>query len=238
MFFHLLPETAFLSDRLQEVVIAFRVVRDHPEELKSKLESHQRRHAREGEAYYKAVRAMSPRRLGSVERAARLIYLNKTCYNGVYRVNSGGEFNVPMGVYRKPNIVDVKTLDADSAALRKATIKHLDYSSAMDKVRKGDFVYLDPPYWGHFTGYHQNGFGMEHQERLSKLFMRLHKAGALLMLSNGPNEDISKLYAGFRTERLDSVVVLSGEAKGRKKVKELLVINYNPESGELVEPQA
>lgn len=234
MFFRLRPQASFLSDRLQEVVIGFRVVRDNVDELKSRLAHYQKRHSAEGEPFYSATRKRNPRELDSVERAARLIYLNKTCYNGIYRVNSTGEFNVPMGVYKKPNILDSVTLDADSAALRSAVIKHLDYSTALDKLKRGDFVYLDPPYSGQFTGYHKNGFGMDDQESLAKLFRKLHEAGAHLMLSNGPDDFISRLYDGFRMEHLHSKVVLSGKTKGRRKVRQLLVINYNPESGELI----
>jgi DNA adenine methylase len=234
MFFHLRPETAFLSDRLQDVVIAFRVVRDNVDELIAKLENHQKRHAADAKAHYAAVRKQDPRNLSSVDKAARVIYLNKTCYNGIYRVNSAREFNVPMGVYKNPRIVDSETLYADSAALKNASLKHLDYSSALGKVSKGDFVYLDPPYWRQFTGYHQNGFGMEQQRNLARLFRSLHETGVHLMLSNGPDEDISGLYDGFRKIELDSTVVLSGSLKGRRKVKELLVINYDPDTGELL----
>ena len=233
MFFSLRPQSAVLSDRLQEVVISFRVVRDNVDELKSRLRYYRRRHHEDAKTFYAMTRKTNPRGLDSVERAARLIYLNKTCYNGIYRVNSAWEFNVPMGVYKNPNILDSKTLDADSVALRRAAIKHLDYSSAVEKLGRGDFVYLDPPYSGQFTGYHKNGFGMEDQENLARVYRKLHDAGAHLMLSNGADERIRSLYQGFTRIHLEGRSVLSGKVKGRGKVEELLVINYDPKTGAL-----
>ena len=115
-----------------------------------------------------------------------------------------------------------------------ATIKHLDYSNAVDKVRKRDLVYLDPPYSGRFTGYHQSGFGMGEQEKLAELFKKLHLIGAYLMLSDGIDDQIVNLYRDFTAVRLHNRVALSGEAKGRKKVEELLVINYDRISGDLL----
>jgi DNA adenine methylase len=234
MFFHLLPQTSFLSDRLQEVVITYRVVRDNLSELTAKLEDYQKRHFAGGKAFYYAVREADPKSLDMVERAARVIYLNKTCFNGIYRVNAAGKFNVPMGVYKKPKIADEPTLSADSAALRNSTIKHLDYSNAMEKAKKHDFVYLDPPYFGRYTGYHQSGFTMEEQENLARMFKKLHDRGACLMLSDGSDERIANLYNGFTVVHLRSRVTLSGEVKGRREFEELLVINYDPKSGDLL----
>lgn len=232
MFFHLKPPTAFLSDRLQDLTMAYRAVRDDLPELIELLSSYQRRHESQGKAFYYATRETDSRSLNPVERAARVIYLNKTCYNGVYRVNSAGRFNVPMGVYKSPRILDKPTLVADSAALKGSTIKHLDYTSALERVERGDFVYLDPPYFGQFTGYHQNGFAMGDQERLSEQFRSLHEKGALVLLSDGSDDWITKLYRGFKQVKLGSQSVLSGKVKGRGRVEELLVLNYDPQTGE------
>lgn len=234
MFFHLKPKSAFLSDCLLDVITAFRTVRDNVEELIEKLKPLEEGHKARGPDFYYEVRKQESKELDSVSRAARFIYLNKTCYNGIYRVNSKGKFNVPIGRYANPNILDEKTLRAASLVLKNVSIRQSDYTKSLQRVSKGDFAYLDPPYYGRFTGYHQNGFGMDEQKELAEWFRRLHDRGAYLLMSNGADEEILHHYTEFNPIKLMNRVYLSGKLEGRRNARELLVLNYNPESGELV----
>lgn len=235
MFFHIQPRSAFLSDRLLEVVNSFRVVRDNVVNLIERLKYYEKRHTREGSLFFYRIRKVNPKTLDTVERAARFIYLNKTCYNGIYRVNDSGLFNVPIGSYDHPGIVDAERLTTASAILREIVIKHLDYRTALDKVERGDFVYLDPPYSGRFTSYHQNGFGSDEQEELASEFKRLHRKGVLMLMSNGADDRIVQMYKEFKMVTLQSRVYLSGKLEGRRKVPELLVLNYDPKTAKLLD---
>lgn len=236
MFFRLQPGTAWLSDKVQDLTITYRVVRDEVDDLIDILREYQNQHREAGKSFYEQMRGQRGRDHAPLERAARFIYLNKTCYNGIYRVNDRGEFNVPMGRYERPRILDEPTLRTASAALRNASIRHLDYSRALATVRKGDFVYLDPPYWGRYTSYHKDGFGMDQQENLARWFRKLSSRGAYLMMNNGADDEITKLYNGFRMVGLRSRVFLSGKLKGRRLVREVLILNYDPDGLELVRP--
>ena len=234
MFFHLRPKSAILSDCLLDVVTAFRVVRDNVEDLIETLKPLEEGHKTRGSDFYYEVRRQDPKMLDNVHRAARFIYLNKTCYNGIYRVNSKGEFNVPIGLYKNPNILDAKTLRAASLVVKNASIRQADYTKSLQRVSKGDFVYLDPPYFGRFTSYHENGFGKDKQRELAEWFRRLHDRGAYLLMSNGAGEEIMRLYTEFNPIKLMNRVYLSGKLEGRRNMLELLVLNYDPTNGELV----
>lgn len=234
MFFHLKPKSAYLCDCLLDVTNAFRVVRDNVEYLIQRLEALDKGHRTRSAEFYYEVRKQDPKELDNVQRAARFIYLNKTCYNGIYRVNSSGKFNVPIGRYKDPKIVDSKTLRTASVVLRHASIRQSDYTKSLQRVSKGDFVYLDPPYYGRFSSYHQNGFGRDEQKELAEWFRKLHNRGAFLLMSNGTDEEIIKQYNAFNPVRLMSRVYLSGKLEGRKNAQELLIMNYDPKTGELL----
>jgi DNA adenine methylase len=236
MFFHLKPETAWLSDKVEDLIVTYRAVRDNIDDLVSILREYQDLHMKEGKSFYKQVRAQKARDFAPLKRAARFIYLNKTCYNGIYRVNDHGEFNVPMGRYERPRILDEPTLRSASVALENASIRPRDYAKALASVKKGDFVYLDPPYWGRYTSYHKDGFGVEQQEELARLFRKVSSRGAYVMMNNGADDEITKLYNGFRIINLRSRVFLSGKLKGRRVVGEFLVLNYEPDSFEIIRP--
>ena len=179
--FHFQPRSAVINDTNEELVNLYRVIRDKANELIEKLGEYRN----EEEFYYK-VRAIDRdhelyKGLSDVERASRIIYLNKTCYNGLYRVNSSGEFNTPFGRYKKPNIVNEKKIRAISEYFNKSDIKIMngDFETSLDGIEDGAFVYFDPPYdpvspSANFTGYTRGGFGREEQIRLKTACDRLN----------------------------------------------------------------
>jgi DNA adenine methylase len=190
---------AFLSDTNKELITTYSVIKDEPERLISTLARHKECYERAPEDYFYAVRESEP--TFNVEIAARLIFLNKTCFNGLYRVNSKGKFNVPFGRYRNPAICDKENLKAVSNALRwsKAKIACLDYSEAAKQAKKDDFLYFDPPYHpvsktANFTAYTQSGFSPKDQENLAKLCKELSDRGCKVLVSNSNTEDVLSLY--------------------------------------------
>ncbi|MFQ5896296.1 MAG: DNA adenine methylase, partial [Nitrospinota bacterium] len=200
VFFHLRPRRAFLSDSNAELIGCYRTVRDRVEELIRALS----RHRYEREHFYE-VRSQAPESLDEVERAARFIFLNKSCYNGLYRVNRRGLFNVPFGRYAKPTLCDARGLRTASRALRGVTLFAEDFEGCLPRVRPGDFVYFDPPYLplsptSQFTSYTEGGFSLAEQKRLAGLFRALDARGALLLLSNSDSQRVRELYAGYRLE--------------------------------------
>lgn len=224
VFFHLAPKTAFLSDSNDALVALYRVVKDDVDRLIAKLKEHKNE-----EAYYYRVRALSPDTLSPVERAARFVYLNKTCYNGLYRVNSKNEFNVPFGKYKKPRICDEERLRSASALLANATLTVSDFADAVEPAKKGDFVYFDPPYapltkTANFTSYTDKGFGEEEQVRLAETVARLAKKNVSVMVSNSDTPRIRDLYRAFRIVEVQAARAINSKGNGRGKVTELLVI--------------
>ena len=172
-------------------------------------------------------------KMSSVERAARIIYLNKTCYNGLFRVNSHGEFNSPFGFYKNPNIVNEPVLLAVSAYLSNHELKFKcgDYNEALRGIRKGSFVYLDPPYdpvssSASFTGYTQGGFDAEEQERLCEVCKSLNRKGVKFMLSNSNTERINSLYREFNIDKVQARRNVNSDGAGRGEVFEVIVRNY------------
>lgn len=231
VFFDLHPQKAALSDMNKELVTTYNVVKNNVEGLIRSL----RKHVYEKE-YYLRVRAKDPAKLTDVEVASRFIYLNRTGFNGLYRVNSAGRFNVPFGRYTNPKICDAENLRKVSKALQRVTIRHEDYQHVLKRAKKGDFVYLDPPYHpltttAAFTSYTANGFSAEDQIRLRNVFVELHKRGCYVMLSNSSAAFIKKIYSEIKDKRIriheiEAGRMVNSRAKGRGKVKEVLVTNY------------
>jgi DNA adenine methylase len=229
VFFHLQPEKAVLSDSNPELVNTFAVVRDDVEGLMRALDGH--RPQRSDKTYFLGVRATDPAMLSPVERAARTIFLNKTCYNGLYRVNRAGEFNAPWGGYENPTLYDRENLLAASALLRGKSIVLADYQQTCARTKRGDFVYLDPPYHplsetSKFTSYTKEDFGNREQELLAETCRRLDKRGVLVMLSNSSTPLVRSFYEGFRIESLKAKRAINSKGSGRGAVDELLVMNY------------
>ncbi len=202
------------------------MVKSRPELLIDRLaqlaESHDKNQ------YYR-VRSQGGPHGDPVETAARLIYLNRTCYNGLWRVNRRGEFNVPIGSYRNPAILDAGNLRACSAALRSATIACRSYLRITPKP--GDFVYADPPYDMAFSSYAAEAFGEDDQERLRDQALKWHQAEALVMLSNADTSLIRRLYrfdgSPFSLHRVSAPRAISRDPAGRGKVAELVIRNWS-----------
>ena len=230
VFFHLrhrYPKLkAILSDTNAELIHFYTVLRDQLEPLIAKLEEHAANHCSD---YYYEVRAQQPEELSEVERAARLGYLNKTCYNGLYRVNSKGKFNVPVGRYKKPSICNRPKLEAASQALKKAELKVTPFEKVLRRARAGDLVYFDPPYeplnrTSSFTSYTRDSFSAEDQARLSVVFRKLNERGVWVMLSNSTAPLIRDLYSSFEIHEVDAHRFINSKANKRNKIKELLIL--------------
>lgn len=236
LFFHLASRfkfSAFLSDANGELVSTYKVVKDNAGGLIALLQKHEAKYWKDPDTYYYRLRSARP--AGNLEVAARFIALNKTCYNGLYRVNRAGMFNVPMGRYSNPAICDRGRLLKASAALNysKAQIAACGYKEALKKARKGDFVYLDPPFnplssTAHFVDYTKDGFGKKDQEELAMTFRELDKKGCNVLLSNSDTEFTRELYSGFEQHTVRVGRAISCKALSRTGYSELLVRNYTP----------
>ena len=166
-----------------------------------------------------------------VDRAATFIYFNRTCFNGLWRVNRRGHYNVPMGRYANPSICSPERLLAASAALRKADIRLGSYAHTVDDARRGDLVYFDPPYQpvsatANFTGYNADPFGEAEQQKLADVFELLDARGCRLMLSNSDTPLINKIYRRFRIDRVMASRNVNSRSDRRGKVPEVVVRNY------------
>jgi DNA adenine methylase len=229
LFFHLRPRAALLSDTNAELIACYRAVQDEVDAVIAALERHREQHS---EAYYSAVRYgwNADARTAPAERAAAFLYLNKTCYNGLWRVNSRGRFNVPAGRYVNPSILDAERLRAASAALRGAACELAPFEAVLDEARGGDFVYFDPPYHplsatADFTSYTAAGFTAADQERLASVFARLDDRGCAVMLSNSDTPFTRRLYARWRVERVLAPRAINSRADRRGAVGEIIVRN-------------
>ncbi len=229
LFFRLQPRAAWLSDVNADLIACYRAVKDDVEPVIAALERHRAAHSIE---YYYAVRegwnaGAAP---GAAERAAAFIYLNKTCYNGLWRVNSRGLFNVPAGRYVNPGIVDAERLRAASAALRTAVFEVGPFERVLDEARRGDFVYFDPPYHplsdtSDFTTYSAGGFSMDDQRRLADVFGELSDRGCAVMLSNSDTPFTRRLYARWNVDRVLCARNVNSRADRRGAVPEIIVTN-------------
>jgi DNA adenine methylase len=224
------PKTAYLADYNPELINCFEVVRDQLSELKEEL----KKYRYEKEMYYE-VRELDRQAdyasTSPVARAARFIYLNKTCFNGLYRVNSKGQFNVPFGAYKDPTILDVPNLTACSNALQSAILKVGSFEEIVDVAEKDDFVYFDPPYaptseTADFTQYVSGGFDESSQELLLLACLKLHQKGVKWMLSNSNTNIIQELYRGFKVETVEAGRAINSKADKRGPILELIIRNY------------
>jgi DNA adenine methylase len=230
VFFHLANKnrnlTAFVSDLNPELINCYEMVRDNKQALIASLKKH-----RNDKHHFYKIRSQDPKGLLPAQRASRLIFLNKTCFNGLYRVNSKGNFNVPFGKYKSPKIIDEPNLTACSRILNRATISCEPFDQIFFKARLEDFIYLDPPYQpisatSNFTGYTKGAFTLEDQKRLSELFRALSRRGCYLMLSNSDTPEIRALYKGFRFETVQASRAINCNGRRRGRINELLILNY------------
>lgn len=226
VFFYLQHPKSFLSDNNKDLVELYDVVKNRVEELINALKVHKNEHD-----YFYEVRAQDSKNLSSVQRAARFIYLNKTCFNGLYRVNSKGGFNVPFGKYKNPAICDTDGLRSSSIALRNAKLTHGSFQSILTKAKSTDFIYFDPPYQplsktSSFTSYTSEKFGEDEQKQLANIYRELSDRGCFVMLSNSDTPLIRELYKDFYIYEVQANRAINSKAEGRGKITELLVINY------------
>lgn len=186
---------------------------------------------RHEKAYYYQIRALQPADLSLPERAARTIYLNRTCYNGLYRENRAGQFNVPFGRYKNPTICDEPNLRAVSRVLQGVTLSCRHFASVLQLAQPGDFVYFDPPYHplsvtASFTSYDRNGFGADDQTELRDVFGELTRRGVKAMLSNSDTPLIWQLYEQYRISRVLASRAINSKAGSRGKITEVIVYSY------------
>lgn len=227
VFFYLSPDRATLADINSELINVYIVVRDSVDDLIKSL----RCHINTADYYYQ-LRSINPHQLDPVERASRFIFLNKTCYNGLYRVNRRGEFNVPFGRYNSPTICDERSLHSASYSLRHALIIAGDFEAIVADARRGDFVYMDPPYHplnvtSSFTSYAEDGFGKKEQERLARVVRELDARGCLVMVSNSDTSLVRKLYAGLVITEVIARRAINSRGDRRGAISEVVIRNYS-----------
>lgn len=233
VFFSVLPNKAVISDNNPELIKTYEAVRDNPEEIIKLLSELKKKHSKE---LYKAIRELDRKYelfkdFTKVEIAARMIYLNQTCFNGVYRVNKKGQFNVPIGSSLNRLICDKKGIINASRILKNAKILCIDFEKSLKIAEKTDFIYLDPPYepiskYSDFTRYTKEKFYQEDQLRLKKTFDKLNKKGCKVMLSNSDCEYIRQLYNEYKIIKVYSSRTLNCKKDKRGQVSEVLIMNY------------
>jgi DNA adenine methylase len=235
LFFHFwntgrLPNEVFLLDNNAELINAYQVVRDRVDELIKLLALHEQLHNRE---YYYEIRSLDRKgaSLGAVERAARMLYLNRTCYNGLYRVNRRAQFNVPLGSYKNPKVLHEETLRTASLALQGVAIETRDFRTIVDLARAGDFIYFDPPYdpvskTASFTSYTANNFRDQEQLQLAQVFSSLSEKGCLCMLSNSYTPLILELYQNYHIAVVEANRAINSNGNGRGGIREVVILNY------------
>ena len=231
LFFRTAPTSAVLNDSNRDLINTYRCIAWNVESVIRWLVQLRRRH--DQDHYYQIRDRFNDRErpMTDVARAAAFIYLNKTCYNGLYRVNSKGRFNVPIGRYKDPQIFDPEHLRATSRLLRRAEISAGDYRDCVEAVRAGDFVYFDPPYapvsaTANFTAYTADAFGDDQQAALADRAHYLVRQGAHVLISNSDAPLIRELYLGldgFRIDEVDCSRAINSKAQKRGAVTELLI---------------
>jgi DNA adenine methylase len=229
MFFHLRPERAFLSDAVVDLIETYEAVRSEVEPLIERLGVLKETHSSQ-QFYNIRERFNAERKASRVERAAWLIYLNKTCFNGLFRTNKGGGFNVPEGRFKNPRVVDPVKIRAASRALVAAHIRCAPFEHLLEVAEPGDLIYFDPPYvplsrTSSFAAYHDGSFDKDDQQRLADVFRRLDERGCLLALSNSDTPTVRRLYKGFDVKVIVAPRAISSKASTRGPTEEVLVRN-------------
>lgn len=232
--FELQPKRAVINDSNSELINCYRTIKDNLTELLEDLSKHKNE-----EEYFYALRELDRKeaefaQLSPAQRASRIIYLNKTCFNGLFRVNSQGQFNVPFGRYKNPKILDEVVLKAVNKYFNNNEVRILnqDFEEAVNDARNGDFVYFDPPYdpvsdTASFTGYDINGFNRDEQRRLKRVFDDLTQRGVKCLLSNSATDFILELYGDYQPIMIVSASRnINSVADKRGKVSEVLIRNW------------
>lgn len=237
LLFHLLSENknlkGFVSDLNSDLVLSYVTIRDNLNGLLKSLEKHSDNYFENKKSYYYSVRESNPK--GQIEKVSRLLFLNRTCFNGLYRVNSKGKFNVPLGRYSHPNIIQEENLRSVSQFLNrnKIMIKCQDFSNTVEKAKKGDFVYFDPPYQpvsktANFTSYTNGNFGLNDLKRLAKVSNQLAKNGVNVLLSNSSSKQVRDLFSSkyWKIIKIEANRAINSASDKRTGHFELLIKNY------------
>lgn len=230
LFFRLMPNKAILADLNTELMNVYRVIQSDARLLMEKLDTHEPK-KRDKEYFYEVRDDLVPEELDPVSRAARTIFLNKTCYNGLYRVNAEGRFNVPFGRYKNPMLYDEANLLAVSQTLQGKLLMAADYQRTVGYARAGDFVYLDPPYQplsktANFTSYTSGSFTESNQKELASAFSELDERGCKVLLSNSATSYVKEIYDGYEFVSVKATRAISSKAETRGEIEELLILNY------------
>lgn len=233
LLFHIQPSKAIINDANEELINVYKVIRDDVDSLIAEL----KKFSNTSESFYE-VRGWDKNpetynALSDVLKAARFLYLNKTCFNGLYRVNNAGEFNTPFGFYKNPNFINEPTLKAVHSYLKSDAIKLNcgDYVDVLNSLDKKTFVYLDPPYdpvstTSNFTGYTKGGFNRDEQTRLREACDELDKKGIKFLLSNSSTDFIHEQYSNYTIVPVMAKRAINSVASGRGDIEEVLVKNY------------
>jgi DNA adenine methylase len=237
LLFHILTERngqrCNISDLNSDLILAYTTIRDKIDDLISSLKNHEKNYHKDSNSYYYSVRKSSPR--SDIEKTSRLIFLNRTCFNGLYRVNSKGKFNVPLGKYTNPNIVNEENLRSVSHVLKTSSVsvKCRDFEAVLGDAKKGDLVYFDPPYQpvsatANFTSYTNRDFTSDDLCRLADLCLKLDSKGCHVLLSNSDSNEVAKLFSGkpWRISRIRANRAINSNSKKRTGHFELLIRNY------------
>ena len=237
LLFHILSERSGqkcgISDLNSDLVLTYTTIRDKTNELIHSLKNHSRNYQKDSKSYYYAIRESNPR--SAVEKTSRLLFLNRTCFNGLYRVNSKGKFNVPLGKYTNPNIVNEENIRSVSHVLqsRKVSIKCRDFESVLDDVKKGDLVYFDPPYQpvsdtANFTSYTHKSFTITDLKRLANLCLDLDSKGCKVLLSNSDSQEVADMFTDkqWKIKKIEANRSINSNSKKRTGHFELLIKNY------------
>ncbi len=221
LYFSLQPSKAFISDVNLHLIVTYSAVRDDVEGLIKELEKHRKNHEKE---YYLKMRKRLSSETEPTKIAGIVIYLNKTCFNGLYRVNKSGEFNVPMGNYEKPPILDEDTLRADSSILKGVKIEQKGFKHI--KPKRNAFYYMDPPYHKTYSQYDGSGFGEDEHKELSDFCKAIDKIGGYFMVSNSDTELVKALYKKYNIEEVMASRSVSCKSHQRGQENELIIRNY------------
>ena len=231
LFFAVRPPQAMLSDINHELINVYKVIRDKVDGLIEDLSRH-----RHNSRYFYELRGADRKSdfwtWSEIERASRTVFLNKTCFNGLFRVNSRGEFNVPFGDYKNPTIADSENLRACSLALSGADLEVQPFDRIREFARSGDFAYFDPPYLpltptANFTAYSKHGFGFQEHVKLRDLCVDLDRKGVKFMLSNSHTPEVLELFEGFEVDVVYASRAINSKGDRRGKVREVIVRNYH-----------
>jgi DNA adenine methylase len=222
-----------ISDLNSDLVLAYTTIRDRTDALITSLKNHEKNYQKDSESYYYSIRESNPR--SEIEKTSRLIFLNKTCFNGLYRVNSKGKFNVPLGKYSNPNIVNEENIRAVSHILQssRTSIKCRDFEAVLRDAKKGDLIYFDPPYQpvsttSNFTSYTTKDFTYDDLTRLAELCLKLDSRGCNVLLSNSDSQEVTDIFTKnpWKITKIAANRSINSNSKKRTGHFELLIKNY------------